>query len=196
MVLPNAYCPSIGYAAPLSANTTLILNSPAPIASLPDTVTFLLTASLQAFSTSLLTKACGRDFYSHVSSCLDCHTAYRDWICRTLVPRCADPSLLDTLAPDIIPPRTRAQTTTTMTASRPPTAAYDYDELLPCLGVCNAVDRTCPAFTLFTCPHREVNANETYGFFGLDDAEGDGSASSGSIARSSDQWGNRWCNGP
>lgn len=192
MVLPNAYCPSIGYAAPLAPNSTSILSSPAPIATLPDSITSLLTASLQAFSTSLLTKACGRDFYSHVSSCLDCHTAYRDWVCRSLIPRCADPSATDTLEPDIIPPRTRTQPG----GGTGMTAAYDYDELLPCLGVCNAVDRTCPALMLFTCPHRVVNGNETYGFFGQDDAEGDGSASSGSIARSADRWGNRWCNGP
>lgn len=189
MVLPNAYCPSIGYAAPLAPNSTSILSSPAPIATLPDSIASLLTASLQAFSSSLLTKACGRDFYSHVSSCLDCHTAYREWVCRTLIPRCADSSATETLAPDIIPPRTAQR-------AESQTAAYGYTELLPCLGVCNAVDRTCPAFVLFTCPHRAVNANETYGFFGQDNAEGDGSASSGPETRSADRWGNRWCNGP
>lgn len=178
----------------------MILSSPAPLTTLPDPMISLLTSSLDSFATTLSTKACGRDFYSHVSSCFDCHTSYRDWICRTLIPRCADPSLIESLAPEIIPPRNiqvpLSSSTGDGVSASPLAPAYAYDQLLPCLGVCNKVDRTCPAFVLFTCPHRGVNANETYGFFGQDDAEGDGSRDSGSIASSSDQWGNSWCNGP
>lgn len=201
LVLPNEYCPSIGYAAPLEPNSTAILSSSAPLTTFPDPIITLLTSSLDSFATTLSTKACGRDFYSHVSSCFDCHTSYRDWICRNLVPRCADPSLIESLAPDIIPPRNIQVPLSTTTSPRgvttsPISPTYGYDQLLPCLGVCNRVDRTCPAFVEFTCPHRGVNANETYGFFGQDDGRGDGSSSSETIARASDKWGNSWCNGP
>jgi hypothetical protein len=50
---------------------------------------------------------------------------------------------------------------------------------------------------MFECPQRGINANETYGFFGQDEARGDGAIdSAGGGVRSSDKWGNRWCNGP
>jgi calcium channel MID1 len=199
LVLPTPLCPSIAYAAPFAANATSILEVPAPLASLPEPMTPLLASFLDAFATSLASKACGRDSYSHTSSCLDCHTAYRDWLCRTLIPRCVDPALppdsesnIDSDDPDVIPPRT-----TTRTPSSASGAEYDYTELLPCLGVCNRVDRTCPAFMLFGCPYRDINANETYGFFGQDDAKGDGALGyDGKGFRASDKWGNRWCNGP
>lgn len=159
--------------------------------SLPESSTQLLISSLEAFATSLSSKACGRDYYSHTSSCLDCHTAYRDWICRMVIPRCIDPQPTDILdqEPSVIPPRTISRQGNGY--------VYDYEELLPCLGVCNRVDRTCPAWLGFGCPYRAINANETYGFFGQEDGRGDGAVDPGGGGiRSSDIWGNRWCNGP
>jgi calcium channel MID1 len=191
LVLPTPYCPSIGYSAPLEAKSTLVLSSPAPLTTLPESLITPLTQSLESFSTSLSSKACGRDYYSHTSSCLDCHTSYRDWICRNLIPRCIDPPTTSsdgiTDQPEVIPPRSIPRSG----------GSYDYQQLLPCLGVCNRVDRTCPAWMGFECPQRGINANETYGFFGQDEERGDGAVdSSGGGVRSSDKWGNRWCNGP
>jgi hypothetical protein len=51
----------------------------------------------------------------------------------------------------------------------------------------------------FGCPYRSINANETYGFFGQDDARGDGAQGPNGREQGvigSDKWGNRWCNGP
>jgi len=69
----------------------------------------------------------------------------------------------------------------------------EYNELLPCLSSCNAVDRNCPVTLEFRCPTRDKNGNMSYGFIGDDNGFGDGDLITG-IA-SSDIWGNRWCNG-
>ncbi|KAJ9121494.1 hypothetical protein QFC22_002110 [Naganishia vaughanmartiniae] len=57
-----ALCPSIAYAAALdpSASANSVTTS------LPDSVTEILVSSLNAFSTSLLAQACGRDLFSPV----------------------------------------------------------------------------------------------------------------------------------
>jgi calcium channel MID1 len=179
----------IGYAAPLRANSTSSGSSPAPLISLPDTLETLLTTSLQAFSTSLLTIACGRDFYSHVSSCLDCFTAYRNWLCRSVIPQCASTATSNSDAPPAI---------TTRTVSEPrlqlAPMAYDYTELLPCLSTCNSVHRACPAFLSIRCPLRGITANQSYGYVGEEDEYGDGSGDGG-VWPASDRWGDRWCNG-
>ncbi|KAI9638344.1 calcium channel [Dioszegia hungarica] len=186
LVLPTSFCPSIAYAAPLPLDPT----SPThPLSSLPSNITDQLTSNLNALSTSLLSTACGRDRYSFASSCADCHTAYRDWLCRVLIPRCAGG--VDTTA-DPAPQVTRR----TVDAPRVPGVVLGgdqgYDELLPCLSTCNAVDRACPVNLNFRCPLRKHGADKSYGFLGDDPGYGDGSADLGVAA--GDGWGNTWCN--
>jgi hypothetical protein len=127
-------CPSVAYAAPFDVNAT---SSTSPLTSLPDNITSILTSSLQSFSTSLLSQACGRDYYSHVSTCADCYAAYRDWLCRVLVPRCADAVSSTTADPPAA--------TVSRTAANPRdpgiyTPSYDYVELLQRIGL---VPRVC-----------------------------------------------------
>ena len=194
LVLPNAQCPGIAYAAPLEANTSIVVLAgsttpiPLPRTEYPDPITSLISRSLDAFSTSLLSSACGRDLFSHVSSCLDCYTAYRDWLCRIAVPQCASSLTLDALNP--------AQTIARTTANprvADITPPYAYTELLPCLSTCNRADRQCPAFMAFRCPRRRANADQSYAFLGVGSDDGDGSEDTGPTAL--DRWGNRWCNG-
>lgn len=190
LVLPNSMCPGIAYAAPLEANTTTLPGSttPFPLDKIPDSIASIITDSLNHFSTSLLSSACGRDLFSHVSSCLDCYNAYRDWICRITVPQCAS----DGSNSESVPSQTVARTPDSPRLSdvSPP---YAYTELLPCLSVCNKADRQCPAFVQFRCPRRLVNAQQSYAFIGEDNDEDDGDPVNGEPAL--DRWGNRWCNG-
>ena len=161
---------------------------PYPIQVYPASTVELITSSLNAFSTSLLSQACGRDLFSHVSSCLDCYMAYRDWLCRMTMRQC-DSSITNTLAP-IVPNTINRNESRVNTLQIP----YDYTELLPCLSTCNKADRVCPVFLQFRCPVRHVStALQSYAFLGKDRDIGDGSAETGWPAL--DQWGNRWCNG-
>ncbi|KAL7422903.1 stretch-activated cation channel mid1 [Cryptotrichosporon argae] len=192
LVLPSSICPSVGYAAAVDGTS--------PVLSLPDNVTSVLSASLDAFSTSLLTQACGRDYYSHVSSCLDCYSAYRDWLCRIVVARCASAGSSSSAAYSSSGEAGTAFPAPS-TAARDPVAArnpavlaasYAYTELLPCLGTCNAVDRACPIALGYRCPLRSGYANESYAFVGQVSDKGDGTDGSPDAA---DGYGNRWCNG-
>ncbi|WVQ98698.1 hypothetical protein IAU59_005829 [Kwoniella sp. CBS 9459] len=233
LVLPTSICPGIAYAAPIPANettTTITITSPtdltdtstvtvnAPIQSLPDETIALLTANLQSFRTSLLSHACGRDLYSHVSSCGDCFEAYRDWLCRTVVPRCSAPNNTVTDAdnvtgnnstassddqfpsPKIVhrtPSSSSSSSSNSSSESDPlsalPSIEVEYDQLLPCLSNCNKVDRACPVDMGFRCPRRTVNAELDYAFYGHDDEHGHGGKDD--VVSSNNRYGRRWCNG-
>jgi calcium channel MID1 len=199
-VLPTAICPGTAYAAPLTANTILTPGSqPYPVSTIPDEITAILVSSLQAFSTSLLSSACGRDVFSHVSTCADCYAAYRDWACRVVIPQCvatnsSQPDQDDySIKGDLLPTAQTVFRTTTSPRNPATPPAYEYTELLPCLSTCNAVDRACPVFLAFRCPLRGITAKESYAYLGSEVYEGDGSADTGPPAL--DRWGNRWCNG-
>ncbi|WVW83117.1 hypothetical protein I302_105135 [Kwoniella bestiolae CBS 10118] len=196
LVLPTSICPSIAYSAPLPVNSTSsstpsgdLISDTSPIQSLPQELITLLTENLEGFSNSLLSQACGRDLYSHVSTCSDCFASYRDWLCRLVIPQCSDPNLSSSGDDSSSGVVHRPSSDNRNGISFP----YDYDELLPCLSICNRVDRVCPVNMGFRCPRRAQNANESYAFIGEDTDSGDGSVEGG--IRSYDVFGGRWCNG-
>nr|KIR84607.1 calcium channel [Cryptococcus tetragattii IND107] len=213
LVMPNDVCPNLGYSAPLDANSTAVtspsgvtISSTAPIQTLPDELLEPIIQNLEAFSTSLLSNACGRDLFSHVSSCLDCYSAYRDWLCRVVVPQCGTAANSSTSATAIEAATSTSTSSGTFptpstilrTPSSPrnpslPIPSYSYYELLPCMSSCNRADRSCPVSMGIRCPKRKVNAAKSYAFVGDDHSYGDGSAEQGVAAQN--RWGNRWCNG-
>jgi calcium channel MID1 len=163
---------------------------PFPISTLSDSIASILTTSLDHLSSSLLSTACGRDLFSHVSTCFDCHESYRDWLCRIVIPQCVDSASSSNAGSPA--PRTVIRNTDESQIDGVDTP-YAYTELKPCLSTCNRADRTCPVFLGFRCPRRRSNANESYAFMGLEVDENDGSEETGPAAL--DRWGNRWCNG-
>lgn len=80
---PTSICPSLTYAAALPESET----SAGLLTSLPSNLTSIIETYLASFATTLSTYACGRDNYSPVSSCEMCYEVYREWLCRSLVPR-------------------------------------------------------------------------------------------------------------
>jgi calcium channel MID1 len=178
-------CPGVTYAAPLIGP-----DDGSPLTTLPDEYTDLLVSNLQAFSSSLLSSACGRDLYSHVSTCADCYDSYRDWLCRTVLPQC---TVASTSVNSTIQTITRSPAVTRVEGL--PNPPYEYTQLKPCLSVCNTADRDCPAFLEFRCPIRGVTADKSYSYQGEDD-EDEGLDGTGFYDGGIDQWGQRWCNGP
>ncbi|WVR05245.1 hypothetical protein IAU60_002257 [Kwoniella sp. DSM 27419] len=208
LALPTSTCPSIAYAAALPLNSTSVstesgdlISSTSPVQRYPEELTLVLTSNLEAFSTSLLSRACGRDLYSQVSTCADCFSSYRDWLCRMVIPQCATPGTkVDDGSddPNVFPatPYTIHRTPSSpRNSALPQVIDYEYDELLPCLSTCYAVDRTCPVNMAFRCPKRYANAELSYAFIGPENDEGDGSGINGAGVAASDRWGGRWCNG-
>ncbi|KAL1405281.1 stretch-activated cation channel mid1 [Vanrija albida] len=192
IVLPNAMCPGIGYASPVAE-----LNASGDgLTAIPEPFAQVLEENLQGFEVSLNTMACGRDRYSWSSTCLDCYMAYRDWLCRIVLPQCASNSPPEFMNADPNGPTSPFVVPRTNSSRRNPDPfpAYttDYNELQPCISTCTAVDRKCPPTLSFDCPHRNFNANESYAFIGKSNAKNDGVGANGWPA--TDVWGNRWCN--
>jgi calcium channel MID1 len=93
--------------------------------------------------------------YSLVSTCSDCKSAYKDWICAVTLPRCADTT--DT-APFL----------TLRNESRSPQLDQDlrpgpYKEILPCGDLPKNVARTCPAVIQIWLPRPQSVFDAAYG---------------------------------
>ncbi|GAA5979309.1 hypothetical protein JCM11641_001990 [Rhodosporidiobolus odoratus] len=79
------FCPQVAYSVPSPPSL--------PTSDLVSYFNSSIQPSLVTFARTLTTFPCdvpemGR--YSVVSTCSDCYAAYRDWVCATTIPRCAD----------------------------------------------------------------------------------------------------------
>ncbi|KXN88082.1 Calcium influx-promoting protein ehs1 [Leucoagaricus sp. SymC.cos] len=207
------FCPSIAYALPLPLpSSTSTINFPIYDSSnLPQQLSSQVINTLTNFTISLSTFACGRDWYSPLLGCDACQREYRKWLCTVLFPRCSEPSQSN---PQFITPNpgqvgtvnagpssNQAVLSALLPMPSQPTSNNDsnspyitgYTRLLPCIEVCNAVDRACPPFLGFQCPTRKFNGAATYGFGYIDGA--DGQEAGGLVKSAQDRWGNVWCNG-
>ncbi|KAG9074673.1 stretch-activated cation channel mid1 [Ceratobasidium sp. 370] len=208
------YCPMVSYPVPLPAppnGATSYTDS-----NLPQSVRDAVVSSLSNFTSSLKTFACGRDWYSPLQTCTGCQAAYRKWVCSIVFPRCGEPIPDDALG---VP----ASTLTTQLAFNDPNAnqppadplpqaalsprAADapprspflpsinaaYNELLPCIETCQAVDRSCPPLLKWKCPVVGVNANVSYGLGFIDSWDGT-MEKGGKPGVPQDEFGRIWCN--
>ncbi|VVT55809.1 uncharacterized protein SAPINGB_P004749 [Magnusiomyces paraingens] len=84
--------------------------------------------------------------YSILRTCEDCATSYRQWLCSVTIPRCMDA----TSPGDYLTLRavnsSRASFIDEIIRPGP------YKELLPCIGMCDALVQDCPASMGFACP--------------------------------------------
>ena len=165
---------------------------------LPDNLTTPLLNYLTNFTTSLLTSACGRDTYSPLQTCADCNAAYRSWLCSVSLPRCGE----FTQTPDpqqqpqqtlAVPPAALAPQPSGTTPRNAALGNVSYTALLPCIEMCNAVDRACPIFLGFRCPLIRYTASTSYGVGYIDSADGE-TRDGGVPGVPQDRWGNVFCN--
>lgn len=186
------YCPSTAYAVPLPLPNSSAVAYDA--SSLPSVISDPFLQYMTNFTTMLLTFACGRDLYSPLQTCADCQRAYRSWLCSVSFPRCSEPaptSQNNAQAPfSALQPQASG-----VTPRNPffPVVNYSYTTLLPCLEVCNAVDRACPNFLGIKCPVPQFNADASYGVGFVDSGE-PGVTGQGKTGAAQDRWGNVWCN--
>jgi calcium channel MID1 len=178
------YCPSVSWAVPLPQPQQGIYDA----TNLPQTISDPLQQYIANFTAMLLTFACGRDIYSPLQTCADCHREYRSWLCAISFPRCGEPSSSSMQAALV-------QQDTSSSPRNPnfPGTQNAYMELLPCLETCYATARACPAFMKFQCPTNEFNAQASYGVGYIDSA--DGHEGGGLTGAAQDRYGNVWCNG-
>nr|WOG36198.1 uncharacterized protein [Candida metapsilosis] len=112
----------------------------------------------QNFSKALQQVACDtvpESVFSNVRSCQDCADSYKDWFCAVSIPRCVatdfagyklrdNSSQRNDFIVDVIQP------------------AEDYYEVLPCVNVCHAIVRDCPADFKFQCPTKQASIALSY----------------------------------
>lgn len=182
---------------------------------LPARVTTPFLSYMANFTTVLTSFACGRDWYSPLVGCEDCQREYRKWLCAISFTRCSEPSPANPDGSTAIPAPPSAtglsaslqtnaagaqiilsallpqQTSDSQRNSALPALGSPYTMLLPCLEMCNSVDRACPPFLRFTCPIERFNAAASYGVGYIDSA--DGKRNKGLTGVSQDRWGNVWC---
>lgn len=192
------FCPLTSYAVPLPSTPDGATSYSS--SNLPSNLTDPLISSLSNFTIALRTFPCGRDVYSPLQTCESCAAAYRTWACAVSLPRCGEipPTLASTLTSQPTPSHTSEEERPLPTPAILPNGtrlqnASTYNELLPCIETCQAVDRACPPLFGWNCPQPSVNANWSYGLGFIDGW--DGSQGKGVPGVAQDQWGVAWCNG-
>ena len=181
------FCSSVAYAAPgnPSSSNTSISNA----TSLGLVYDQYASLAWTNFSYSLAQVACNTTSsaqYSLVKNCTDCATAYKEWLCAVVIPRCEDFSNQQSfLQPRAIgqafinetygktfendPTLSIAnQSKTYFNFSRNPMIDRDikpgpYKEVLPCEDICYELVRSCPSFMGFACPLTGHGLNYSYG---------------------------------
>lgn len=121
-----------------------------------------IAQSFANFTLSLGLFPCGTSFYSYVRTCDESLLSYKDWLCAVTIPRCTDTgapsSLLRTQEYGINGTLLDARNELVPSISD----MGQYSEILPCLSLCNEVDRTTPSILGWICPVKSENAAESY----------------------------------
>ncbi len=150
------FCDEVAYAAPASRNFTNGEQTVEELASVYDNYTKEL---YQQFDYALQQISCDAHMesrYSPIRTCDDCRYSYKQWLCSVTIPRCSSEEqeiyreynasdgrntfISDTIAPPL-----------------------PYYEILPCISMCNAIVRDCPADFGFACPTRKDFLGVSYG---------------------------------
>lgn len=110
------------------------------------------------FSKAIQQVACNTTkdaIYSPIRTCSECITLYKNWLCAVTIPRCSTNDFAgfvertpgnsrnDFLNDNVVPNLT-------------------YYEVMPCVNVCNAIVRDCPADLGFTCPTTNSSIELSY----------------------------------
>lgn len=104
--------------------------------------------------------------YSPIRSCDDCKYSYKQWLCSVTIPRCISPSPVG--PQNILYDAGKGRNRFIEETINPP---LPYAEVLPCLNVCQAIVRDCPADFGFACPESAELITLSYGDPNIDDPD-------------------------
>lgn len=93
--------------------------------------------------------------FSPIRTCADCERSYKEWLCSVTIPRCSTrnvsgyqyrqvDSSRNTFINDVIKPKA------------------PYYEIMPCVNVCYAIVKDCPADLKFACPTQNKTIQLSY----------------------------------
>lgn len=193
-----AFCPGVAYSVPAP-----------PAVSTPDIIKYYQSAvstHLQNFSTVLSTYPCNNGTsgrYSFVAGCADCLSAYNNWACGVILPRCTDPPPLSDTSPDLYTPQlvlnrpNPASSRTPSLTNLSSTAAFPYGEVPPCTTACTLVAATCPPLIGWSCPLKKAPTSAyglTRALSKIEVMGGEQTGAGGGGFRAGDRFGNVFCN--
>ena len=110
------------------------------------------------FSKALDQIACnttGDAIFSPIRTCDDCKQLYKDWLCSVTIPRCSSRNITGYL-------HRSANESRNAFIDEEVVPPLDYFEVLPCVNVCYAVVRDCPAVFGFVCPRKNNSIKMSY----------------------------------
>lgn len=93
--------------------------------------------------------------FSPVRSCNDCRDSYKNWLCSVVIPRCSTRDLKGYKLREVN--NSRSDFINQEIAPLDP-----YFEVLPCVNVCQAIVRDCPADFGFMCPTKNSSISLSY----------------------------------
>ncbi|KAG2734331.1 hypothetical protein G9P44_002337 [Scheffersomyces stipitis] len=93
--------------------------------------------------------------FSPIKTCSDCISSYKDWLCAITIPRCSTRNITgyterkpgesrNSFINDIVMPN------------------LSYYEVMPCVNICEAIVRDCPAQFGFMCPTTNETIRQSY----------------------------------
>ncbi|KAG7664804.1 MID1 [[Candida] subhashii] len=150
------FCQSVAYSVPAPGNSTGPNRDKNATKWLYDSYAQDLYTN---FSKALMQIACDtvpEAIFSNLKTCDDCADSYKDWLCSVSIPRCSTKNITgykyrkdkedhrNDFIRDVIQPD------------------QPYYEVLPCIGVCNAIVRDCPAQFGFECPTKNESIALSY----------------------------------
>ncbi|KAK9382259.1 stretch-activated Ca2+-permeable channel component-domain-containing protein [Kockiozyma suomiensis] len=174
------FCSEVAYSAPS--------NSSMSMTALSNWYDGTAQSLYDGFNKSLQLSPCdapSHNQYTMMRTCADCRSAYKRWLCLTLIPRCYPDTTTD------LPVSTRGSyeggwedKTVNGTVEREPGYSRNeminlelkpgsYLELLPCSYTCHKVMQNCPSDLTFLCPTPGKGLYDVYGRLNADVANGE-----------------------
>ncbi|KAK6197371.1 integral plasma membrane protein [Scheffersomyces amazonensis] len=93
--------------------------------------------------------------FSPITSCQNCSSSYKDWLCSISIPRCSTRNMTGYLYREVN--ESRNDFINNVIQPKLP-----YFEVLPCIDMCQAIARDCPADFGFICPTRNDSIALSY----------------------------------
>lgn len=110
------------------------------------------------FSKAIQQVACNTTkdaIYSPIRTCDDCITLYKNWLCAVTIPRCTTNDFEGLV--ERVPGDSRNDFLNDYVVPN-----LTYYEVMPCVNVCNAIVRDCPADLGFSCPTGNSSIKMSY----------------------------------
>ncbi|QPG73421.1 hypothetical protein FOA43_000731 [Brettanomyces nanus] len=153
------FCKDVSYAVPVSKNFSMNLQNSEQLGQVYDDYAKSL---YQKFGYAMQQIPCDADLdsrFSPIRTCNDCEQSYKQWLCSVTIPRCSSESHTGYREYNASDGRSSFVKDTI----DPP---LEYYEILPCIELCKAIVRDCPADFGFSCPMEEDFPGKSYGLPG------------------------------